>query len=236
MPNHHISRKTYLFLVDLMSYFEHFLPTMILIGDFIRHDSHGADLLGYIEKHMDTYQYGKEMPLPGLYFLTDSIKKYLEHILNKGLPESVWDIFQADFNKAFMIAEFKRYERTKASKQKYYSGIKMPDPDDIIRIVPYWKLIETQHYIYNFIRDPVRLQGKAKFRKGHYHYLILALSNRIVDIIKVPRAFVQTYKDLEESTVEKFIRKNVVILGEDLTNEILIKMIRLGLVRIEQSN
>ena len=235
LPNHHIPRKTYLFLIDLMSYFEHFLPTMILIGDSIRHDSHGADLLDYIEKHMDAYQYGKEMLLPGLYFLTDSINKYLEHSLDKGLPESVWDIFQADFTKAFMIAEFKHYELTKASKRKYYSGNKMLDPDDIIKIVPYWKLIETQHYIHDFVRDPVRLQGKAKFRKGKYNYLVVALSNRIVNIIKVPRAFVQTYKDLEESTVEKFIQKNVVILGENRTNEVLRKMIRLGLVRIEQS-
>ncbi len=234
LPNHHISRKTYLFLMDLMSYFEHFLPTMILIGDSIRHDSHGADLLDYIEKHMDAYQYGKEMPLPGLYFLTDSIKKYLEHSLDKGLPESVWDIFQADFTKAFMIAEFKHYELTKASKRKYYSGNKMPDSDDIIKIVPFWKLIETQHYIYDFIRDPVRLKGKAKFRKGHYHYIILPISHRLASIIKVSQAFVQTYRDLKETTVKKFIRKNVVILGKDRTNEILRKMIRLGLVRIEQ--
>jgi radical SAM superfamily enzyme YgiQ (UPF0313 family) len=235
LPNHHIPRKTYLFLIDLMNYFEHFLPTMILIKDFIRHDSHGADLLGYIEKHMDAYQYGKEIPIPGLYFLTDSLKKYQEHLSDNGLPESAWDVFQTDFTRAFMIAEFKRYELTKASKRKYYNGNKMPDSDDIIRIVPYWKLIETQRYIYDFIRDPVRMSGKSKFRKGSYHYIILALSNRIVDIIKVPRAFVQTYKELEETTVSTFIQKNVVILGKDRTHEILRKMIRLGLVRIEQS-
>jgi hypothetical protein len=236
LPNHHISRKTYLFLIDLMSYFEHFVPTMILIRDCIRHDISGADLLGYIEKNMDAYQYGKEMPIPGLYFLTDFVKIYLEHLQNNGLPQSAWDIFQADFMKAFMIAEFKRYELTKASRRKYYSGDKMPDPDDVIRILPYWKLIESQHYIYDFIRDPVRMTGKAKFRKGKYHYLVLALSNRIVDIFKVPLALVQTYRDLKETTVREFIQKNVVILGEDRTRKILRKMIRLGLVRIEQSN
>jgi hypothetical protein len=86
------------------------------------------------------------------------------------------------------------------------------------------------------MRNPVRLKEKAKFRKGHYHYLILPISHRIARIIKVPRNHVRTYRDLKESTVEKFIRKNVVILGEDRTNEILRKMIHLGLVRIEQSN
>jgi radical SAM superfamily enzyme YgiQ (UPF0313 family) len=236
LPNRCISRKTYLFLVDLVNNIEHFLPSMILIRDFIRQDSHGADLLGYIEKHMDAYQHGKDMPLPGLYFLTDSLKKYLELLLDKGLPEYAWDIFQADFTKAFMIAEFEHYELTKASRQKYYRGNKMPDPENIIKIVPYWKLIETQYYIYNFMRDPIRLKGKAKFRKGRYHYVILPLSHRMARIIKVPRKLVQTYRDLEESTVEKFIRKNVVILGKGRTNEILRRMIRLGLVRIEQSN
>ena len=136
-----------------------------------------------------------------------------------------------------MIAEFKHnYELTKASKRKYYSGNKMPDSDDIIKIVPYWKLIEIQHYIYDFIRDPVRLKRKAKFRKGHYHYIILPISHRLARIIKVPRTFLQTYRDLKETSVKKFIQKNVVILGEDRTNEILRKMIRLGLVKIEQTN
>jgi radical SAM superfamily enzyme YgiQ (UPF0313 family) len=236
LPNNNISRKTYLFLVDLVNNIEHYLPTLIQIRDFIMHDGHGVDLLGYIEKNMDAYQHGKDMPLPELYFLTDSLKKYLEHLLYKGLPEYALDIFQADFTKAFMIAEYERYEITQASKRKHYNISKMPDPDDIIKILPYWKLIETRHYICDYIRDPVRLKGKARFRKGHYHYIILPISHRMARIIKIPRVFVQTYRDLEESTVEKFIRKNVVILGEDGTNEILRKMIRLGLVRIEQSN
>ena len=46
------------------------------------------------------------MPLPELYFLTDSLKKYLEYLLDKGLQEYAWDIFQADFTKAFMIAKY----------------------------------------------------------------------------------------------------------------------------------
>jgi hypothetical protein len=236
LPNNNISRKTYLFLVGLVNNIENFLPTIIQIREFIMEETAGADLLGYIEKNIDAYKYGKDMPLPGLYFLTDSLKKYLEHLLDKGLPEYIWDIFQADFTKAFMIAEYERYELTQASKHKHDNQSKLPDPDDIIKILPYWKLIETHHYICDYIRDPVGQEGKAKFRKGHYHYIILPISHRLARIIKVPRAFVQTYRDLKETTVKKFIQKNVVILGEDRTYEILRKMIRLELVRIEQSN
>jgi len=236
LPNSEISRQTYLFLVDLVNNIEQFLPTLIQIRKFIMHDSTRVDLMSYIEKGMDAYQHGKDKSLPELNFLTDSLKKYLEDLIDKGLPEYTWDIFQADFVKAYMIAKFEYYELTEASKRKYLDKYEIPDPEDIIKIVPYWKLIKTHHNIYDYMRDPVRLKGKAKFRSGHYHYLILPISHRMARIIKVPRNLVRTYRDLKESTVEKFIRKNVVILGEDLTNEILIKMIRLGLVRIEQSN
>jgi hypothetical protein len=236
LPNDNISRKTYLFLVNLVNNIEHFLPTLIQIKEFILQESTDADLLGYIEKNIDTYQYDKDMRLPELFFLTDSLKKYMEHLLNKGLPEYIWDIFQADFTKAFMIAEYDRYAITDASKSKLDNQSKMPDPEDKIKIFPYWKLIETHHYICDYMRDPVRLDGKARFRKGHYHYIILPISNRLARIVKVPRTFVQTYRDLKDSTVGEFTRNNVVILGEDRTNEILRKMIRLGLIRIEQSN
>jgi radical SAM superfamily enzyme YgiQ (UPF0313 family) len=236
LPNSQISRKTYLFLVDLVNNIEQFLPTLILIREFIMQESKGVDLMSYIEKGMDACQYAKDKPLPELNLLTDSLKKYLEYLIDKGLPVYTWDIFQADFVKAYMIAKFEHYELTQASKRKYRDKHEIPDPGDMIRIVPYWKLITTHHYIYDYMRNPVRLKEKAKFRKGHYHYLILPISHRIARIIKVPRNHVRTYRDLKESTVEKFIRKNVVILGEDRTNEILRKMIHLGLVRIEQSN
>jgi radical SAM superfamily enzyme YgiQ (UPF0313 family) len=234
LPNNNISRKTYLFLVDLVNNIEYFLPTLILIREFILQNGTGADLLSYIEKNIDKYQYGKDKPLPELYFLADSLKKYLEYLIDKGLPEYAWDIFQADFMKAFMIARLERYELTQASKRKHHKSSKIPDPEDIIKIVPNWKLIETHHYIHDYMHDPVRLIGKANFRKGHYHYLVLPISHRIAKIIKVPRGLVQTYKDLKESTVSEFIRKNVVILGEDRTHMILRKMIRWRLIEIEK--
>jgi hypothetical protein len=53
-------------------------------------------------------------------------------------------------------------------------------------------------------------------------------------MIKVPRAHVHVYKELKESTVEEFIKKNVVLLGEYRTNKILKNIIRWGLVEIEK--
>ena len=234
LPNNEISRQTYLFLADLVNNIEHFLPTLILIREFIEQESMKTDLLSQIEKNIDAYQYGPDTPLPELYFLTDILKKYLEYLLNKGLMLSAWDIFQADFTKAFMIAKYEHYQIIQASKRKSRHAIKKPGPADIIKPVPYWKLIETNYYIHDYIHDPVRLKGKSKFRKGHYNYLVLPVSHRMAKMIKVPQVFVQTYRDLQESTVEEFIRKYVVFLGVERTSWILRKLIQWGLVEIEK--
>ncbi len=234
LPNTEISRQTYFFLADLANNIEHFLPTLVLIREYIEQEGKGADLLSYIEESIADYQYGEDTPLPELYFLTDTLKKYLEHLHDRGLPASAWDIFQVDFTKAFMIAKYEHWQIIQAAKGKHHNVIMKPGPEDIIKLVPYWKLIETDYYLYDYVHDPVGLKGKAKFRKGRYHYLVLPVSHRMARMIKVPQAHVQTYRELKESTVEEFIRKNVVFLGKDHTHSILRKMIRWGMVKIEK--
>jgi hypothetical protein len=94
-------------------------------------------------------------------------------------------------------------------------------------------MVETGYYLYDYFSDPVGLSGKAKYHRGHYHYIVLPVSHRMAKLIKVPGALVQTYRDLKETTVEEFIQKNVVHLGENQARSILKKMIRWGLVEIE---
>jgi hypothetical protein len=55
-------------------------------------------------------------------------------------------------------------------------------------------------------------------------------------LIKVPRKLVRTYRELKESTVGEFIRKNVVLLGEDQARRTLKNLIRWGLVDIENND
>ena len=235
LPNDNISRQTYLFLADLVNNIEHFLPTLVLIREHIRKSSHHTDFIKFIDDNLSKYQYGADTPLPELYFLTDSLKKYLEYLVDKGLPSCAWDVFQVDFTKAFMIAKYERWQTTRAAKHNNQPVIIKPDPEDIIKPLPYWRLIETNYYLHDFISDPVGLKGKAKFHRGHYHYIVLPVSHRMARLIKVPGALVQTYRDLKESTVEEFIRKNVVLLGEGHTRSILKKLIRWGLVEIEKN-
>ena len=106
LPNAEISRQTHLFLADLVNNMEYFLPTIVLIRDYIQQAELDTDLLGYIEKNISEYQYGEDKVLPELFFLTDTLKKYLECLHNMGLPAYTWDVFQADFTKAFMISKY----------------------------------------------------------------------------------------------------------------------------------
>jgi len=236
LPNEQISRQTYLFLADLVNNLEHFLPTLVFIRKHIRKVSRDADFVNLIEKNLDQYQSGQDIPLPELYFLTDSLKQYLAYLMDKGLPSHAWDIFQVDFTKAFMIAKYERWQHTNAARQGNQPVLGKLDPDDIIRPVPYWKLIETSCYLHDYILDPVGLIGNAKFRKGRYHYIVLPVSHRMSGLIKVPLAHVQAYRDLKELTVMEFIRKNVVILGEDRTRRVLKTLIKFGLVEIVKKN
>ncbi len=236
LPNEQIARHTYLFLADLVNNLEHFLPTLIAISEHIRKVLLDADFLRIVEENLVNYRYGPDIPLPELYFLTDSLKKYLEYLQDRGLPSWTWDVFQVDFTKAFMIAKYERWKITKAAYRNGRRIFGKPEPEDVIKPLPFWKLIETSCYLHDYVSDPVGLKGRARFRKGCYHYIVLPVSHRMAKLIKVPGIHVQVFRDLKESTVGEFIRKNVVILGEDRSYGILRQMIRRGLVAIEKNS
>jgi radical SAM superfamily enzyme YgiQ (UPF0313 family) len=234
LPNAEISRQTYQFLTNLVNNIEQFLPTLILIRKYIQQAELDTDLLGYIEKNIPEYQYREDKVLPELFFLTDILKKYLEFLVEMGLPAYTWDVFQADFTKAFMIFKYIHWQITQATNHKPQGMIIKPEPEDIIKPVPYWKLIQTNYYLHDYMHDPVRMKGKAKFRSGNYNYLVIPISHRMARFLKVPLNHVQTYRELKETTVKEFIRKNVVILGEDQSYRILRRMIRWGMVEIDK--
>ena len=115
------------------------------------------------------------------------------------------------------------------------------DMSGLIRIRTYWKIIETEYYIYDFLQNPVSSPSKPQspskpgFRKGRYHYLILPVSHRMTRIFKVPARHIPVYDSLKDSTVKDFIEKNVVHLDKSRLFRMLKGMRRLGLVDIETS-
>ena len=234
LPNKHISRDTYLFLADLVNNLEHFIPTMLLLRDHLQKDFSETDLLSHIERIMPEYKDQADVALPELFFLTDVLRKYLEWLYYKGLPSYCWDVFQADFTKAFMIAEYERWQLANAVSKRPRRNVNSLEMDNRIRVRPYWKVIETEYYLYDFLQNPAQLLSKSRFRKGTYHYLVLPVSHRMARILKVPTRHIPVYS-IKDSTVKEFIEKNVVHLDKAKLLKMLKGMARLGLVDIEPS-
>ena len=55
---------------------------------------------------------------PGLFFLVDSIQKYLFFLRNKKLAVFHWEIFQADFTKAAVLTNVSKMAGLPNSKEQ----------------------------------------------------------------------------------------------------------------------
>ena len=233
LPSKNIPRETLLFISDLANYLEHFIPTLSILRDPLLKELPSFDLYGYIEDHIQEYTGSGDIPLPELYFLTDSLKTYLKWLNERDLPQYAWDIFQVDFTKAFMIAKYKRWQLLNAGSES--SPAKDPgllNPAERISRRPYWSIMESHHYIYDLAVEPVRMRGWARFRKGKYHYLVLPVSHRLANIHKIPCKELPVYNSEDKMTIGEIVKKNAGILPEDRILHIIRRMKRLGLIDI----
>jgi len=184
------------------------------------------------------------MVLPELFFLSDSIKAYLEL---QTLPLYAWDVFQFDLTRAFMIARFNRWQmlnagsharsQTESQSESTTQSISAKRRDDLnpntrIEKLPYWDIIQTQHYLYNFVVSPIKNRNTARFRKGIYHYLILPFSHRHANVYKIPGSEVAVYDFEDRTTIADIIRKNEGNLPEDRILHIIRRMKSLGMIDI----
>jgi hypothetical protein len=233
LPNEHIQRETYLFLANLVNNLEHFIPTILLLRDYVEKDYAEADLLALLEKMMPAYRNKKDMVLPELFLLTDILKKYLEFLHYKGLPAYIWDVFQADFTKAFMISEYERWQLFNAGRKRGYAIPGKIGLQGRIHRRTYWKIIESEHYIHDYLQNPVQMISASGFRRGRFQYLILPVSHRMVRIQKIPARLIPVYNSLCDCKVEEFIEKNVVHLDKHRLIILLKRMARQGLIDLE---
>ena len=135
-----------------------------------------------------------------------------------------------------MIAKYKRWQQLNIGSKTIKGRSAVIKPYDTITRRPYWNIIESGHYIYDFVMEPVRKRDLARFRKGSHHYLALPVSHRLANIYKIPRKEVPVYMTEEKTTVGEIVIKNKGILPEDRILHIIRRMIRLGLVDVNQEN
>ena len=95
------------------------------------------------------------------------------------------------------------------------------------------QVIETECYLYDFLRNPVQRLSRSSFRKGSYHYLILPVSHRMARIHKIPVRMVPVYNNMIDCTIGEFIEKNVVHLDKYKLLRTLRSIVQKGLADIE---
>jgi hypothetical protein len=240
LPNPGITRDTFHFIAETANFLECFIPTLSLVRDFLIPDLPSINPVEYIRTHKDNYLKREKNAVPGLSFITDSIRNYLVWLDQCArLPEHAWDVFLVDFTRAHMIAKFKYWQllgtlnETSRTETIAKSKVEVRSGQRILR-QPYWTLVETSHYVYDFILEPIRRREKAFFRRGRYHYLVLPFSHRLANIYKIPAKEAPVYQRLADgSTVREIIRENRENLKEDRILQIIRRMVRLGLLEIQ---
>jgi radical SAM superfamily enzyme YgiQ (UPF0313 family) len=244
LPNKDIPRDAYLFISDAGNYLDHFIPTLVLVSDRLMADLDAMDLYSYIKDKIPEYPGGEDMAVPALFFLSDSLKEYLEWLDKTGLPLQVWDVFQLDFTKAHMSALFQRWQLVKASLSEPVSGGKLPDknqpiitgkkpnPGDRIEKRPYWSIVKTGHYLYDYARNPVKRKQTARFRRGTFHYLVVPRPDQLSSIYKIPRSEIPVWEFTSGSTIGEIIAENKGILPEGRILHIIRRMMKINLVDI----
>jgi hypothetical protein len=222
----------YLALADLANSLELYLPTLSLIRDFLEHDISDLNLVDLFENNFDRYLESRKQVLPTLSFITDSLKNYLEKLNNESLPLHAWDVFLFDFTRAYLISKYKMWEVIHANRECAVRDQKPLSQNTYLKKRPYWSIINSKHYIYDFVLEPVRMREKAGFHPGTYHYLILPISHRLANVYKIPRKEIPVYDFEDGISVRDIIRKNSGIVDEDRILRVIKRMIRLELVDV----
>lgn len=231
IPNKHIPRETLVLISKLGNYIELFIPTLSLIRDQLLEDLPAIDLCGYVEAHIPEIIGSDNLLIPELYFLIDSLRRYLESLLEKDLQPFARDVFKYDMTKAFMVRKFNRWQMINAMNmsQRQSERIRL-HPKNRIRRRPYWDILESEHYLYEYILSPAMMRNRNSFRKGSYHYLVLPVSHRHANIYKIPKKELSVYRFEGEMSVGEIINKNKEKLPEDRILRIIRRMIQLGLI------
>jgi hypothetical protein len=232
VPNRAVPRDTYLFLSDLGNYLEQFIPTLSLIRDYILDDLQTIDLYRYIVKKIPEYPRSAELLTPELFFLADSLFGYLDGLDNRYIPPHVWEVFHFDFTKAFMIAAYQHWGLMHAGLQEDPGNNGQPGLEDRIHRRPYWSIVSSKHYLYDYIKEPGRMRETARFRRGRFNYLLLPVSHRKVKVLKIPGKELPVYNAEDNMSVGEIVKKNVGNLPEDRILHIIRRMKRLGLIDI----
>lgn len=232
LENSAVSRKTYLFISSVVNILNSFIPTLISLRHYILKNLQKFDILDYLERIMPEYMNKDSICEPAFFFITDSIQKYLSYLKNKGLAVFHWEIFQADFTKAAVLIQYQKWQVSETISKGNEKKNKKINDSKILKVIPVWKMFESNYNIYNYIKYPSNSINNKNPRKGNYWYLVLPVSDRETEILQVPRKYARIIKDLKDTTVREFVQSAKPELKEKESMQFLRKIIKLNMVEV----
>jgi radical SAM superfamily enzyme YgiQ (UPF0313 family) len=232
LENSAVSRETYLFISSIINQLISFIPTLVSLRNYILKSVQKFDILDYIEKKIPDYINQTSVGEPGFFFIVDSIQIYLNHLKNKNLPVFHWEIFQADFIKATILIKYQNWQACQTTTSE---NIKKPSEINFhtaIKVVPVWKMFESNFDIYNYINRPSPDINKKSPRRGNYGYVVLPVSDRETQILKIQGKYIPIIRNLKDTTFGEFVRN----LKPDFTKlesmQLLRKLVKLNMIKV----
>jgi hypothetical protein len=238
LPGKYLSRETQVLLAGLSRYLEHFIPSFSVLGEEILRDMEAVDVRGLLEERMARLEEkDKSNPSFELIVFIELLKEYLQNLSGRNLPPWAPDIAEHDIRKAILLADHNLWKDQQIRAGRYRerrNAERWPGRDRSLRIrkTPSWVLLHTRHYIYDFVLSSSLRSGRSRLRKGRHHYFLLAVSERIAQIHKIPRKELPVYEFRDGESIEAIVRKSVEFLPEDRILHIIRRMFRLGMIEI----
>lgn len=232
LENAVIRRETYLFVSSMVNLLNNFIPTLVSLKNHLIKDIHQIDLLYYIEEKIPDYINNDSISEPELFLLLDSINRYLNFLRNRGLSIFYWEIFQADFIKASVLSRYIKWQNYRLTNHYKPKNIRTIKENYLIRVNPFWRVFKSKYYIYDYMKDSSIIRKNKTPRKGNFTYLVVPISDRETEILKVPGKYVRIIRHLKDMMVSDFICFTRPELDKRKSMKLLQTMLKLNMIEI----
>lgn len=228
LPVKTLNHREMSFLCHLINSMSHFRNTLFILRDIIETDIKKKNLLKLFKTRYKTISSDELSNTPIVSHWIKFLRTYILDNKNRISDQSLNDVFTFEAFQALILARFNRWQTIKP--QLNVDNI-TEHPE--IMPSPSWNILSTSYKL-NKIMCFENEWGKIKTRKkrGHYTYLVIAVSPVKCRRIQINKTDEYLLKNLSECDIDDFISK----VGNDIKiNEVfnwLKKMKKLGVIEI----
>ena len=143
-----------------------------------------------------------------------------------------------------MIYDVFAFEAFNALLKVKYSNWQLMNPqnspsvfseDKLIKIKPVWKILITSFQLEKIIPSKNEWNIENQPKKGHYKYLLIALTEQNNIYTKVTSRDEFLLKKLKEQPVSQFLKRTKNQFSREITTNWLIRMGKLGVLNFEEA-